>query len=60
MSLYKISYYPEPNGHIRNKTKFELDLHNYPRKFDIKNAASFDIRFRYGDLVNLKTDILIS
>ena len=32
MSLYKISYYQEPDSHGRNKIKAELDLSNYVTK----------------------------
>ena len=28
ISLYKMSYYPEPDSHSRNKIKVELDLFN--------------------------------
>ena len=27
-----MSYYPEPDGHIRDKVKVVLDLSNYPAK----------------------------
>ena len=27
-----MSYYPEPDSHIRNKIKVELDLSNYANK----------------------------
>ena len=36
MALYKMSYYPEPNYHSRNKIKVELDFGNYAAKSDGK------------------------
>ena len=29
LSQLKMSHYPEPDSHIRNKIKLELDLSNY-------------------------------
>ena len=39
ISLHKLSYFPEPYGHSKNKMKVELDLSNYPTKFDFKGAT---------------------
>ena len=32
-----MSYYPEPDSHIRNKIKVELDLSNYANKKNLIN-----------------------
>ena len=37
--FYKMSCYPEPDSHSRNKTKFELDLSNKTKKIDVKNVT---------------------
>ena len=42
MPLYKMSYYPEPDSHGRNKMKVELDLSNYGTKADLKGATVID------------------
>ena len=36
ISLYKMSYYADPDSYGRNKIKVELDLTNYARKSGIK------------------------
>ena len=36
ISLYKMSYIPEPYTHIKNKIKVDLDLSNYAIKSDLK------------------------
>ena len=36
MTLYKLSYYLEPDSHVSNKTKVELELSNYATKCNIK------------------------
>ena len=36
ISLYKMSYFPEPHTYSRNKIKAELDLSNYAIKQDSK------------------------
>ena len=41
-SLYKMSYYLEPDCHSRSKTKVELDLSNYATKFEVKKAKGVD------------------
>ena len=38
-SLYKMSYFPEPYTHSKNKMKNELDLLNYTTKFDFKKCS---------------------
>ena len=35
MSLYKMSYFPEPYTYSKNKIKVELDLSNYAIKSDL-------------------------
>ena len=40
ISLYKMSYYPGPSSHRRNKIKVELDLSNYATMYDVKIAVS--------------------
>ena len=42
MTLYKISYYPEPNSHSKNKIKLELDLYNSTTKSDIQKETDID------------------
>ena len=43
ISLYKMSYFPEPYICRKNKIKVKLDLTNYERKCDLKSATSVDI-----------------
>ena len=38
--LYKMSYFPEPHTHSKNKIEVELDLSNYATKSDSENATS--------------------
>ena len=37
-----MSYYPEPDSHIRDKLKVELDLSNYATKKKIEHATGID------------------
>ena len=37
-----MSYYPEPNNHIRDKVKVLLDLPNYATKKELKDTAGVD------------------
>ena len=48
-------YFPKPKS-FRENVKFELDLSNYPRKADLKNAAGVDASnfVKKTDLANLK------
>ena len=39
LSKLQISYYPEPDSHIRNKVKLEPDLSNYAVKKELGNAT---------------------
>ena len=51
-----MSYFPEPYTHRENKIKFELDLPNYARKYDLENAARVNITYlaKKADLASLK------
>ena len=37
-----MSYYPEPDSHIRDKVKVVLDLWNYANSKDLNDAAGVD------------------
>ena len=37
-----MSYYPEPNRHIRDKVKVVLDMPNYATKKKLEHAAGID------------------
>ena len=37
-----MSYYPEPNRHIRDKVKVVLDMPTYATKKKLENAAGID------------------
>ena len=37
-----MSYYPEPDSHIRDKVKVVLDLWNYANSRDLNDAAGVD------------------
>ena len=41
ISLYKITYFPEPYTYNKNKKNF-LDLSNYTAKSDLKNTTVID------------------
>ena len=49
-----MSYYPEPDTHIRANSKVVLDLKNYVTKKELKHATSIDT----SDLVSKKTLLL--
>ena len=51
-------YFPEPKS-LGGRVKVELDLSNYSRKADLKNAAGVDTSqsAKKVDLDNLKTDV---
>ena len=46
-----MSYYPEPDSHIRDKVKVLLNLSNYPTVVDTSNLAA------KGDFVALKAEV---
>ena len=37
-----MSYYPEPDNHIKNKIKVELDLSRYAMKKELDHITGFD------------------
>ena len=37
-----MSYYPDPDGHIKDKVKKVLDLSNYATKNKLEHAADID------------------
>ena len=37
-----MSYYPEPDSHIRDKVKVVLDLSNYVTKKELEHATCID------------------
>ena len=42
ISLYKMSYFPEPYTRRKSEIKVELDLSNYATKSNLKNATGVD------------------
>ena len=42
ISIYKMSYFPEPHNHSTNKIEVELDLENYATKSNLKNVTGVD------------------
>ena len=54
-----MSYFPEPHTHCKSKIEVELDLTNYTRKSNLKNAKGVDISefAKKTVLANLKSDI---
>ena len=70
ISLYKMSHYPGPNSHSRNKIKVELDLSNYATISDVKITASVNkpefakkriiqLKYKVDDLSKL-SDLLVN
>ena len=59
ISLYKMSYFPEPCTHKINKILNELDLPNYATNSNLKNARGIDTsKFdKQVDSASLKTEI---
>ena len=39
ISLYKMSYFPDPYTNSKIKTEIELDFSNYATRSDLKNTA---------------------
>ena len=37
-----MSYYPQPDSHVRDKVKVVLDLSNYATKKELEHAAGID------------------
>ena len=59
ISLYKMSYFPEPYILRKNKIKVELDSSNFATKSDLKNAAGVETSdfAKMADLASLKSYI---
>ena len=51
-----MSYYPEPESHIRDKVKVILDLSNYATKKELEHAAGIDTS-DLSDFIALKSDV---
>ena len=54
-----MSYYPEPDSHIRDKVEVVLDLSNYPTKNELNDGAgvqtsNLDIT---RDFIGLKAEV---
>ena len=49
-----MSYYPDPDGHIRDKVKLGLDLSNYATKKELDHAVGVDT----SDLAAIKISLL--
>ena len=59
ISLHRMSYFPDPYTHSKNKIKVELDLSNYPTKSHLKNAIDGDTSefSKKTDLGRIKLDV---
>ena len=59
ISLYKMSFYPEPYNRNRKKTNVVLDLSNYATKSGLKKLnRCWHTKFaKKADLADLKPDI---
>ena len=55
-----MSYYPEPNSHIRDKVKVVLDVSNYATKKELEHTAGIDKSDAVAkrDFIALKADKL--
>ena len=42
LSILQMSYYPEPESHIRDKVKVVLDLSSYATKKELDHATDVD------------------
>ena len=42
LSKLLITYYPEPDSHIRNKIKVEIDVSNYATKEELEHTTGVD------------------
>ena len=54
ISLYKMSYVPEPYSNCKNKVKVELNLSNCSTKFDLKRATAIDT-WKFAKKIDLAT-----
>ena len=54
-----MSYYPEPDIHIRDKVKVVLDFSNYATKKELKDATDVDTTnvVAKGDFIALKAEV---
>ena len=54
-----MSYYPEPESHIRDKVKVVLDLSKYASKKELEHATSIDTSDLAAkkDLIALKAEV---
>ena len=54
-----MSYYPEPDNHITNKIKVELELSDYATKKDLDHATSVDTSYLAAkkDFIVLKPEV---
>ena len=59
ISLYKLTYFPEPYTDTKQKMKFELDFYNYATKSGWKSRTGFDTTkiAKKVDLACLKSNI---
>ena len=59
ITLWEISYYPEPDSHSRNNIKFEIDLSNYATNSEVLKAAGVDTPdfAKKADLTGLKSGV---
>ena len=58
ISLYKVSYYQEPDSHGRNKIKGQLDFSNYATKTVTNVTGNDTLDFaENAELASLKSDV---
>ena len=58
ISLYIMSYFPEPHTHSKSRIELELDLSDDATKSDLKNTTGFDTSdfAKKADLANLESN----
>ena len=52
-----MSYYPEPDSHIRDKVKVVLDVSHYATKKELKDATGVDT---YAEVDKIDIDTLVN
>ena len=53
-----MSYYPDPDSHIRDKVKVVLYLSNYPAKKELTILQNVEVdKLDINELVNVSTDL---
>ena len=53
-----MSYYPDPDSHIRDKFKVVLYLSNYPAKKELTILQNVEVdKLDINELVNVSTDL---